>query len=116
MDESPSCEFEAACEEYGHLLRQYERALKDRDPQATDIFNLSKTAWENVRVLAPSDGPQANANPEMYLILAYSTAVGVGHSVEAERLYGLLSDEERRTLDGLEEREPGRFKIWLPPH
>jgi hypothetical protein len=113
MDEISSPEFEAECEQFGRLLREYENALRTGDLEVRETFLLMKEAWEHVVTLAPKVGPKANPSPEMYLVLAFSHAVGVGSVVEAERLYGLLSEKERRTLDGLEAHEPGKYKIWL---
>jgi hypothetical protein len=115
MDEATSPEFEAECDQFGRLLQAYEVALRDGDPGAREIFRSMKATWETIVLLAPSTGPKANPSPEMYVILAFSHAVGLGRPAEAEYLYGLLSHRERRTLDDLEVQEPGKFKIWLLP-
>jgi hypothetical protein len=105
--------YELARNEYKQLLSEYAAALSAKDPGVVDLFERARISWEHLRLSAPEDALEAGAEPEMHLVLAFSYAVGAGDSVEAERVYNLMSDDARRNTDAVDADDPGSVRIWL---
>jgi hypothetical protein len=77
------------------------------------LFVQATEAWDALRLVAPADAPESQVAREAHFVVVYSIAAGAGAKAEAKRLYPMLGEDYRRVLDENEDREPGRWKIWL---
>lgn len=105
--------YDSASDAYRRLLDEYGRALAERDPSVATIFERAREAFERLRANAPADAAEAKVGEEMHLVIAFSHAVGAGHAEESQRVYMLMTTEDRQRVDAMERDEPGRVKIWL---
>lgn len=103
----PTTPYEQARDEYRRLLDEYGRALAENAATVVGLFDQARAVWNRLRLLAPADSTEANVSEEMHLVVTFSHAVGAGHAVEAQRIYKLMSDQQRQEVDAADLQKPG---------
>lgn len=105
--------YEQARDRYKELMRRYTDALERKTGNVEQLFDDAERAWSEVATLAPEGTPEAGAGVDAHVLLAFSHAVASGDKDEAQRLYKLMSEEDRNVVDRHDQTTPGSMKIWL---
>lgn len=100
--------YDEALARFTNVLQRYEGALEANDLEfAQRLFGEFGVAWERLRKC------RSELESDGFLVYAFSSAIGAGSAVESERIYGLMSDQQRAGVDFTEQSKPGLVKIWL---
>lgn len=104
--------YKALSERLGALMQEYREALATNDTSSSiRLFGEAMAVWEELRGFDIAPGPKLEWDD--FITMAFSHAVAARNPVEAKRVYEMMNEHLRSSVDAAEAQRPGLMKIWL---